>query len=262
MTSRKVCPNCRFSNVAQASFCGDCGRPFASPSSQPPVNMQTGTNREVATSTPPNLRALENVATDLDKLWDDFYQIRQHKKKGGLLWDYLLKHIAAHELDVKIDEVKSRIEDMWLDGYEKSHNLPIQRILALQAQQIAHEREQHELQQEQQLAQQRFDFAQRQRDEALQRELRRHKAAQATVKEMADVEMVGRVERFDKVIKKIEDLLLTKGPLASQDAQSQDMKREMIFELVNLTKDIIFDKGSKETDYASYLDELDDLVDP
>lgn len=261
MHAKLVCPHCRFTNVARAKFCGDCGWPLDSGGVPVSISMSTAARQELTDPTPPNLRALENVADELDKLWEDFYKIRENNKEGGFLWELILKHVAAHDLNVKVDNVKGQIEGMWLDGYLQSHNLPIQRILALQAQQIAQEHEQYDLQHQQRLDAQRFEFNQQLRDEALKRELQRRQAAHRIAQQMADTAMVGRVVRFDKLIKSIEDLLIEDGPLTAQDAQSQDMKREIILELLHLAKDIIFDKNQKGNDYSSYLDELDDLVD-
>ena len=256
MNPRKVCPNCRFSNVAQASFCGDCGRAFAGQGSQPATNMRADTERAATNAAPPNLRALETVATELDQLWGDFYKIRQHKKEGGFLWDFILKHIAAHDLDVKIDEVKGQIEDMWLAGYVESHNLPIQRILALQAQQIAHEYDGYQLQHEQRMEAQQFAFTQDQKDEELTRTLKRRKEEHTSSQELADAASVGKVGRFKITLDELERLLLPKP-----NDPNQDIKRELLLELTHLVKhDVFSSKGDGDGDYGSYLDELDDLI--
>ena len=257
MNSRTVCPNCRFSNLAQAKFCGDCGRPLAGGGSQPPANLSTPNRREVTDPTPPNLRSLENVAEDLESLWGNFYKIREHNKQGGFLWELVLKHVAVYDLNVKIDNVKGQIEDMWLEGYLQSHNLPIQRILALQNQQIRHEQEQYELEHRQRLHAQQFEFLETLKDIALARNLPRKRVIDQAEREKEDADMVAKAERLGKFIISIEDL----ETLSVQNPENKEMYQELISEFLHKAMDIILYKDHTKNDYGSYLDELDELVD-
>ena len=261
MNARKVCSNCRFSNVPNATFCQECGSRLGSHRTRSSAVVPTQSNRNVPMPRPPALRTLDKAPADLEKLWSDFYRLRGYHKQGGWLWELLLKHIAAHDLDVKINEAKGRIEDMQLEGYVQSHKLAIQRFLTLQAKQIAHEQAEIEQQHEQRLARLSFDFDQQTKDEALQRDLLRRLATYKVDLEMADAKEVGRIRRINKVIQTIENELLSDSSLMSQGSTSPDFMREFIFDLLHLAMDAIYDKDKKASDSNAYLNELDDLVD-
>ncbi|MCA9925717.1 MAG: zinc ribbon domain-containing protein [Anaerolineales bacterium] len=252
------CDKCGFRNMIDASFCGHCGKPLANSRGNQGPEGQTLVPRE---NSQPVLQShntgIQNVAGDLQRVLEDFYNTRKAYKGNTRFWKAFDRHIHAYEVDEKISSLISQIEDVYLNGYGDMHAQRVAAMHRTRQQQLDYEHRIIEQEHNEIFEKRDFEFNQGLEDIKHRKDLIRRAATHQSTQNLKDEAMSRKLERFWATIRKIDIDCFEKGLL---DGLPEDARKEMFFRLVQRAEKEIFSSVDEDIKDTDYLDELNDLV--
>lgn len=256
------CPQCGHENEYDASFCGRCGHAFG-PNDESVTNSTNHPKPVIVdgqslSTMQSSSGKMAHVGQELQQLWEGFYLIQESGRNGSLLWKLRDKHIKAYILQKKVEHVKERIEEVWFDAYVETHARQAQHLLQVEQQQLDFEFAQLAQQHNEQLGAQQFRIEQNQKDNELQREILRRRAAYENSETLADQRLMRKYDRLAQAIDHIEVLFLEGGRF--DGIRDPHIKKELFFRLVNLAEREIFKSRDSDQGYANFVDELNNLI--